>query len=48
VQSDTFIEITDGVREGDQLVIQGTTTRVPTGGGAGVPGVGGRPVQVGR
>ena len=49
VQSDQFVEITDGLQEGDQLVIQGTTTRVPTGGGGpGVPGVGGPRVQVGR
>ena len=41
VQSDTFVEITDGLAEGDQLVIQGTTTRQPGGGGPPVPGIGG-------
>jgi RND family efflux transporter MFP subunit len=46
VQNDQFVEITDGLQEGDQLMIQGTTTRVPTGGGPGVPGAG-RPVVIG-
>jgi multidrug resistance efflux pump len=49
VQSDTLIEITNGLEEGDQLVIQGTTTRAPNGGGPPVPGIGGgQRVQVGR
>jgi multidrug efflux pump subunit AcrA (membrane-fusion protein) len=41
VQNDQFVEITDGLQEGEQLMIQSTTTRVPTGGGPGVPGGGG-------
>jgi RND family efflux transporter MFP subunit len=41
VQNDQFVEITDGLLEGDQIMIQGTTTRVPNGGGPGVPGGGG-------
>ncbi|HLZ31365.1 MAG TPA: efflux RND transporter periplasmic adaptor subunit [Chloroflexota bacterium] len=48
VQNDTLVEITNGLEEGDQLVVQGTTTRVPNGGGPGVPGIGGARVQVGR
>jgi HlyD family secretion protein len=48
VQNDQFVEITDGLQEGEQLLIAGTTTRVPTGGGPGVPGGGGnRAVFVG-
>jgi len=35
---DQFIEITGGVREGEQVLLQQTTTR--TGGGLGVPGAG--------
>jgi multidrug efflux pump subunit AcrA (membrane-fusion protein) len=42
VQNDQFVEITDGLQEGDQIVISGTTTRAPTG-GRGLPG--GGPVQ---
>ena len=41
VQNDQFVEITDGLQEGEQIMIAGTTTRVPTGGGPGVPGAGG-------
>ena len=48
VQNDQFVEITDGLQEGEQIVISGTTTRVPNGGGPGVPGVGGQRVQIGR
>ena len=35
VQNDTLVEITDGLNEGDQVLIQGTTTRQPSLGGAG-------------
>jgi HlyD family secretion protein len=38
VQSDQLIEITDGLQEGDQVVVQSTTTRAPSGGGPGLPG----------
>jgi HlyD family secretion protein len=38
VQNDQFVEITDGLTEGQQIMVQGTTTRVPTGGGGGGPG----------
>jgi multidrug efflux pump subunit AcrA (membrane-fusion protein) len=49
VQNDQLIEIADGLQEGEQIVISGTTTRVPSaGGGPGVPGVGGQRVQIGR
>jgi HlyD family secretion protein len=49
VQSEQSVEITEGLEEGDQLVIQGTTTRAPNP-GPGVPGVGGgvQRFQVGR
>jgi HlyD family secretion protein len=39
VQSDQLIEITDGLQEGDEIVIAGTTTRTPTN-GRGLPGGG--------
>jgi HlyD family secretion protein len=48
VQNDQFVEIADGLAEGEQIVISGTTARVPTGGGPGVPGIGGQRVQIGR
>src|SRR5207248_7401916 len=39
VQNDQFVEITDGLKEGDQIIVQGTTTRAPnTGGGGGLGG----------
>jgi HlyD family secretion protein len=37
VQNDQLVEITDGLQEAEQIVISGTTTRVPAG-GAPVPG----------
>jgi HlyD family secretion protein len=40
VQNDQFVEITDGLQEGDQIMVQGTVTRAPNAGG-GVPGAGG-------
>jgi HlyD family secretion protein len=40
VQNDQVVEITDGVQEGEQIVVNGTTTRAPGGGGPGVPGPG--------
>jgi HlyD family secretion protein len=42
VQNDQFVEITDGLQEGEQIVISGTTTRTPNN-GRGLPG--GPPVQ---
>jgi RND family efflux transporter MFP subunit len=45
VQNDTLTEITDGLAEGDQVVIQGTTTRAPNLGG---PAGGAQRVQIGR
>jgi HlyD family secretion protein len=42
VQNDQFVEITDGLQEGDQIMIASTTTRAP--GGLGVPGGGNRVV----
>jgi multidrug efflux pump subunit AcrA (membrane-fusion protein) len=49
VQNDQFVEITDGVQEGDQIMVQGTTTRSPSlgGGGGPGPGAGGQRVFVG-
>jgi multidrug efflux pump subunit AcrA (membrane-fusion protein) len=35
VQNDQLVEITDGLEEGDQILVQGTTTRAPTAGGPG-------------
>jgi HlyD family secretion protein len=46
VQNDQAIEITDGLQEGEQIVISGTTTRAPSGGGPGVPGGGPGPQRV--
>src|SRR5438067_1753098 len=40
VQNDQLVEIADGLQEGDQILVQGTTTRAPTGG----PGPGQQPV----
>jgi RND family efflux transporter MFP subunit len=45
VQNDQFVEITDGLQEGEQIVISGTTTRTPNG-GRGLPGGGPGPVAV--
>jgi HlyD family secretion protein len=42
VQNDQFVEITDGLDEGEQILVQGTTTRAPNAGGPGVSGAGGR------
>jgi HlyD family secretion protein len=48
VQNDQFVEITDGLQEGEQILVQGTVTRAPnTGGGPGGPGAGGTRVFVG-
>ncbi len=38
VQNDQFVEITDGLNEGDQIMVQATTTRAPN---ANVGGPGG-------
>jgi RND family efflux transporter MFP subunit len=48
VQNDQLVEITDGLQEGQQIMVQGTTTRAPNAGpgGAPVPG-GGRAVFIG-
>jgi RND family efflux transporter MFP subunit len=46
VQNDTLTEITDGLAEGDQVLIQGTTTRAPNVAGPG--GGGPQRVQIGR
>ena len=35
VQNDQLVEITDGLQEGDQILVQGTTTRAPAAGGPG-------------
>jgi hypothetical protein len=44
VQNDQLVEVVDGLSEGEQIMIQGTTTRAPNAGpgvpGAGVPGGG--------
>jgi len=50
VQNEQVVEITDGLQEGDQVMITGTTTRAPsTGGpGAGLPGGGAQRVVIGR
>jgi HlyD family secretion protein len=42
VQNDQLVEITDGLQEGEQIVVQGTTTRAPNPGGPAVPGGGAR------
>jgi HlyD family secretion protein len=46
VQNDQFVEITDGLQEGDQILIAGTSTRSPLTGGPGIPGGGGGPQRV--
>ena len=38
VQNDQLVEITDGLAEGEQLLVQGTTTRAPNGPGGPGPG----------
>ena len=48
VQSEQFVEITDGLLEGDQIVIQGTSTRAPNLGGPGGGGPGPQRVVIGR
>jgi macrolide-specific efflux system membrane fusion protein len=50
VQNDQLTEITDGLEEGDQVVIPGTTTRAPNVGGPGgaVPKPGGGAVFISR
>jgi HlyD family secretion protein len=48
VQNDQFVEITDGLQEGDQILVQGTTTRTPNVGAPGVPGGPGGPGGGGR
>ena len=47
VQNDQNVEITDGLQEGDQIMIQSTATRAPNGGGPGVPGGGPNRVVIG-
>jgi HlyD family secretion protein len=47
VQNDQFVEITDGLQDGEQIMIQGTTTRTPTS-GRGLPGGGPVGVPIGR
>jgi HlyD family secretion protein len=37
VQNEQSVEITDGLQEGEQILVQGTTTRAPNA-GVGVPG----------
>ncbi len=41
MNNDTMTEVTSGLKEGDTVLISGTTTAQPRGGGVGVPGVGG-------
>lgn len=49
VQNDQLVEITDGLAEGDQVMIQGTSTRAPNlGGPGGGPPGGGQRVVIGR
>lgn len=49
VQNDQIVEITDGLNEGDQVIIQGTSTRAPNiGGPGGGPPGGGQRVVIGR
>jgi HlyD family secretion protein len=43
VQNDQFVEITDGLQEGQQIMLQGTTTRTPNVPGGALPGAGGAP-----
>lgn len=40
MSGDQYIEVVSGLREGDQIVLQQTTTRQTGGGGFGVPGAG--------
>jgi HlyD family secretion protein len=48
VQNDQAVEITDGLQEGEQILVQGTITRAPNAGGGGGPaGVPGGRVFVG-
>ncbi|HYW86478.1 MAG TPA: hypothetical protein VFB50_01810, partial [Chloroflexota bacterium] len=47
VQNDQLVEITDGVSEGEQIVIQGTSTRAPNVGGPGGGGPGPKGVLIG-
>jgi RND family efflux transporter MFP subunit len=44
VQNEQLVEITDGLQEGEPILVQGTTTRTPTTGG---PGPGGQRVFIG-
>ena len=46
VQNDQLVEITDGLQEGEQILVQGTTTRAPNG-PPGVPGPGPNRVFIG-
>jgi HlyD family secretion protein len=39
VQNDQFVEITDGLQEGEQILVQGTVTRAPSTGGPGPGGI---------
>ena len=41
MNNDTMTEVTSGLKEGDTVLISGTTTAQPRGGGVGLPGVGG-------
>lgn len=41
LSNDTSIEITSGLQKGDAVVVNQTTTRTTTGGGIGIPGLGG-------
>jgi HlyD family secretion protein len=47
VQNDQVVEVTNGLQEGQQIMVQGTTTRVPNAGGGRLPGPGGGAVFVG-
>ena len=47
VQNEQLVEITDGLNEGEQILVQGTTTRAPTSGGPGPGGPGGQRVFIG-
>ena len=49
VQNEQLVEITDGLEEGDQVMITGTVTRAPNAGpGGGIPGGGPGRVVIGR
>jgi HlyD family secretion protein len=41
MNNDTMTEVTSGLKEGDTVLISGTTTAQPRSGGVGVPGLGG-------